>query len=134
MFTSFHFLFNSFLTNSIFFRDDTILDEQQLQGIIEYIPTKEEKQLLRKYMTSSDKNSADAFDELCECEKFMVAMMTVKHSKQKMRALLFRLQFHQCISDLERGTCQISSLIQHLFFLSSHALFLSVLGAFQRPL
>jgi len=94
--------------------DDTILDEQQLQGIIEYIPTKEEKQLLRKYMTSSDKNSADAFDELCECEKFMLAMMTVKHSKQKMRALLFRLQFHQCISDLEREASMIENACDEL--------------------
>ena len=75
----------------------------QMQGIIEYIPTKEEKQSLRKYMTTSGKDSADAFDDLCECEKFMVAMMTVRHSKEKVRALLFKLQFQQCIEDLVQG-------------------------------
>ena len=31
----------------------------------------------------------------------MVAMMTVKHSREKVRALLFKLQFRQCVSDLE---------------------------------
>jgi hypothetical protein len=72
-----------------------------MQGIAEYIPTKEEKHALRKYMTSSNKDSADAFDDLCECEKFMVAMMTVKHSKEKVRAILFKLQFRQCIEDIE---------------------------------
>ena len=81
--------------------NDKVMSIEQVQGILEYIPTKQEKQSLRKYMTSSDKDSADAFDDLCECEKFMVAMMTVKHSREKVRALLFKLQFRQCVSDLE---------------------------------
>ena len=41
---------------------------EQIQGLIEYIPTKDEKKNLRKYMTSSNKDSAILFDELCECE------------------------------------------------------------------
>jgi Predicted coiled-coil domain-containing protein (DUF2360)./Formin Homology 2 Domain. len=81
--------------------NDKVMNVEQVQGILEYIPTKEEKQALRKYMNSSHKDSADAFDDLSECEKFMVAMMTVKHSKEKVRALLFKLQFRQCVSDLE---------------------------------
>ncbi len=80
--------------------DETAMTLEQTQGLVEYIPNKEEKIALRKYMTSSNKDSADAFDELCECEKFMVAMMTVKHSKEKIRALLFKLQFKQCIDEL----------------------------------
>jgi len=81
--------------------NDKVMNIEQVQGILEYIPTKDEKHALRKYMTLSDKDSADAFDDLCECEKFMVAMMTVKHSKEKVRALLFKLQFRQCVNDLE---------------------------------
>ena len=80
--------------------DETAMSLEQMQGIIEYIPNKEEKIALRKYMTSSDKDSVDAFDELCECEKFMVAMMTVKHSKEKVRAILFKQQFKQCMDEL----------------------------------
>lgn len=79
------------------------MTSEQIQGLIEYIPTKEEKQALRKYMTSSGKDSSILFDELCECEKFMVAMMTVKHSKEKVRAMLFKLQFQQCVADLGKG-------------------------------
>ena len=80
--------------------DETAMSLEQMQGIVEYIPNKDEKIALRKYMTSSNKDSADAFDELCECEKFMVAMMTVKHSKEKVRAILFKQQFGQCMNEL----------------------------------
>lgn len=82
--------------------DETAMSLEQMKGILEYIPNKEEKIALRKYMTSSNKDSADAFDDLCEREKFMVAMMTVKHSKEKVRALLFKFQFKQCIDELSQ--------------------------------
>ena len=91
-----------------------VMNIEQRQGILEYIPTKEEKQSLRKYMTSSEKDSADAFDELCECEKFMVAMMTVKHSKEKVRALLFKLQFRQCVADLEKDITTVEKACDEL--------------------
>jgi len=84
--------------------EESVMTAEQIQGLIEYIPTKEEKQSLRKYMTSSGKDSSILFEELCECEKFMVAMMTVKHSKEKVRAMLFKLQFQQCVADLEKET------------------------------
>jgi len=87
--------------------DETAMSLEQVQGIVEYIPTKEEKAALKKYMTSSEKDSADAFDELCECEKFMVAMMTVKHSKEKVRALLFKLQFQQCVTELDQDVTKV---------------------------
>ena len=65
-------------------------------------------------MTSSNKDSADVFDELCECEKFMVAMMTVKHSKEKVRALLFKLQFRQCVADLEKDVFTVAKACEEL--------------------
>jgi hypothetical protein len=94
--------------------NDNVMSIEQVQGILEYIPTKDEKQSLRKYMTSSDKDSADPFDELCECEKFMVAMMTVKHSREKVRALLFKLQFRQCVSDLESDVTMVEKACDEL--------------------
>lgn len=75
----------------------------QAQGIVEYMPTLDERKKLRDYMKSGDGDSASKFDKLCECEKFMVAMMTVKQSKRKLRALLFKLQFRGCIHDLAHG-------------------------------
>lgn len=84
--------------------EESVMSAEQIQGLIEYIPSKDEKQALRKYMTSSGKDSAILFESLCECEKFMVAMMTVKHSKEKIRAMLFKLQFQQCVADLGKET------------------------------
>eukprot|EP00957_Ditylum_brightwellii_P055990 4243232-Ditylum_brightwellii.AAC.1 len=82
--------------------DGSVLSAEQLQGIIEYIPTSEERKKLREYMSEPGKDSTKKFEDLCEIEKFMVAMMTVKYPKQKMRALLFKLQFASGIEDLEK--------------------------------
>lgn len=79
------------------------MTSNQAQGIIEYMPTSVERKSLREYMTGTGGESADKFDKLCECEKFMVAMMTVKQSRKKLKALLFKLQFRGCIHDLAHG-------------------------------
>jgi hypothetical protein len=76
---------------------------EQMEHIIEYLPTKEERRALEAYMLEGDQDAADKFDGLCECEKFMVAMMTVRHAKRKVRALLFKLQFEGCLDSLEQG-------------------------------
>ena len=95
------------------------MNANQAQGIIEYMPTLVERQSLRNYMkappvpknkdggssSSCNTTAAKSFERLCECEKFMVAMMTVKQSKRKIRALLFKLQFRGCIHDLAHGEC-----------------------------
>ena len=85
--------------------DETVMTANQAQGIIEYMPTLAERKSLRDYMKNSKdgESAAKSFERLCECEKFMVAMMTVKQSKRKIRALLFKLQFRGCIHDLARG-------------------------------
>ena len=86
-------------------RDETAMQANQAQGIIEYMPTLAERKSLRDYMKTSNKGDTPSkiFERLCECEKFMVAMMTVKQSKRKIRALLFKLQFRGCIHDLAHG-------------------------------
>jgi hypothetical protein len=85
--------------------DETAMQASQAQGIIEYMPTLIERKSLREYMKASAKgeDAAITFERLCECEKFMVAMMTIKQSKRKIRALLFKLQFRGCIHDLAHG-------------------------------
>lgn len=81
---------------------------EQMEHIIEYLPTKEERKALEAYMLEGDQDAAEKFDGLCECEKFMVAMMTVKHAKRKVRALLFKLQFESCLESLEHGKSPLS--------------------------
>ena len=82
--------------------DETAMSANQAQGIIEYMPTSGERKALRDYMKGNQngQTAATSFERLCECEKFMVAMMTVKQSKRKLRALLFKLQFRGCVHDL----------------------------------
>ena len=83
--------------------DETAMSANQAQGIIEYMPTLSERKALRDYMKASNESADAKFERLCECEKFMVAMMTVKQSRRKLKALLFKLQFRGCIHDLAHG-------------------------------
>lgn len=59
--------------------------------------------MLEKYMLEGGQDAAEKFDGLCECEKFMVSMMTVKHAKRKVSALLFKLQFISCLQSIAEG-------------------------------
>uniref|UniRef100_A0A7S2XPA2 FH2 domain-containing protein n=1 Tax=Attheya septentrionalis TaxID=420275 RepID=A0A7S2XPA2_9STRA len=87
--------------------DGTAMTTEQVQGIVEYIPTQAEQKDLKAYMSAPGLDVASKFEALCECEKFMVAMMTVKHSKNKIRALLFKLQFESCMKDLMSDTTTV---------------------------
>lgn len=59
-------------------------------------------------MLEGGQDAAEKFDGLCECEKFMVSMMTVKHAKRKVNALLFKLQFISCLQSIAEGEQQLS--------------------------
>ncbi|KAL7533786.1 hypothetical protein ACHAXR_007441, partial [Thalassiosira sp. AJA248-18] len=99
--------------------DETAMTANQAKGIIEYMPTLQERKSLRDYMKAASKNKdesavAKSFERLCECEKFMVAMMTVRQSKRKIRALLFKLQFRGCIHDLAHDVFSIEKACDEL--------------------
>jgi Formin Homology 2 Domain len=83
--------------------DGSELSPEQIENIIEFLPTKDERKLLEAYMLEGGQDAAEKFDGLCECEKFMVSMMTVKHAKRKVRALLFKLQFLSCLQSITAG-------------------------------
>jgi hypothetical protein len=59
-------------------------------------------------MLGGGQDAAEKFDGLCECEKFMVSMMTVKHAKRKVNALLFKLQFISCLQSIAEGENRLS--------------------------
>ena len=91
------------MCSHLYCSDGDALSAEQIENIIEFLPTKEEREQLEKYMLEGDEDAADKFDGLCECEKFMVSMMTVKHAKRKVRALLFKLQFFSCLESIAEG-------------------------------
>lgn len=82
--------------------DEYAMNAEQIENMIEYLPTKNERKALESYMLEGGQDAAEKFDGLCECEKFMVSMMTVKHAKRKVRALLFKLQFETFVRDIQK--------------------------------
>ena len=78
------------------------MDQHQLTGILEYLPTKIEIKSLETFLDRCD-NREEGIDSLCECEKFMVAILKVKYFKRKVRALVFKLQFISCIDEVLNG-------------------------------
>ena len=94
--------------------DSDVLSAEQIENIIEYLPTKEEREALEKYMLEGGQDAAEKFDGLCECEKFMVSMMTVKHAKRKIRALLFKLQFMSCMESIAEDAQTIDNACDEL--------------------
>jgi Formin Homology 2 Domain. len=74
------------------------LTPQQIIGIMEYIPTEDERRSLGNYMRSGRDSST-----LCECEKFMLAIMPVQAAKKKLEAMLFKLQYPNSVKQLYQG-------------------------------
>jgi Formin Homology 2 Domain/Subunit CCDC53 of WASH complex len=94
--------------------DEHNLTAEQIENIIEYLPSKEERKALEAYMLEGGQDAAEKFDGLCECEKFMVSMMTVKHAKRKVSALLFKLQFESCIRDIQKEAYAVEQACEEL--------------------
>jgi hypothetical protein len=67
--------------------DDSILKEDQLRAIKDFVPTPEEAQVLKDY--SGDKN------ELAPAEQFMLETLSVPSFGVKISAMLFRIQFSE---------------------------------------
>jgi len=49
--------------------DESVMTIEQMQNIIEFIPTLKKKKSSHKCITTSEDNPAEAFKQLCECEK-----------------------------------------------------------------
>ena len=94
--------------------DASTLTAEQIENVIEYLPSKDERDALEKYMLEGGQDAAEKFDGLCECEKFMVSMMTVKHAKRKIRALLFKLQFTTCMESIAKDAKMIDTACDEL--------------------
>jgi hypothetical protein len=94
--------------------DASTLTAEQIENVLEYLPTKDERDALEKYMLEGGQDAAEKFDGLCECEKFMVSMMTVKHAKRKIRALLFKLQFMTCMESIANDAKMIDTACDEL--------------------
>ena len=69
-------------------RDDSLLTSHQMQSLIEYLPTEDEKLSLKNYLKGAE--SETKMKSLCECEKFMVAMKAIKNPERMIKSLVFK--------------------------------------------
>lgn len=72
------------------------MDTTQLKALQEFLPTDDEARGLSNYLTqhsSSEEAKKAAMNDLCACEKYMVAMMDVEDASAKFDCMIFRSQF-----------------------------------------
>jgi len=93
--------------------DETALSAEQVQGLMEYIPTSKEKESLLSYLESSSSKHS-GLKGLCECEKFMMSLMNVSHPLKKMKAMLFMIQCKSLVAELETDLSIIESACEEL--------------------
>merc|ERR1712137_1097279 len=73
--------------------EDSCFSVEQLQSLVDSLPTKEDEGVLRQY--TGDRTV------LGEAEKFMMEFLDVKDAKDRVNALIYMRQFHTRITDLK---------------------------------
>lgn len=79
----------------------------ELRGMMQLLPTKDESLALRSYLPPSDAPEAeieDAINKLGECEQYMAVMLDVPDAKEKFQCMLFRAEFEQQTDSIRDGT------------------------------
>lgn len=87
-------------------RDCGNLDDTQLKALREFLPTKDERFAIDGYIkgaSASSKTKEAAINDLCACEKYMLAMMKVEMADEKFEAMLFKYQFDIKLKELMHG-------------------------------
>ena len=78
----------------------------QLKALKEFLPTEEEEGGLKHYLqstcTSEEKKKA-AMNDLCPCERYMVAMMKVPNASEKFDCMLFEMSFPHRIEETKES-------------------------------
>lgn len=73
----------------------------QLKALKEYVPTDDEKEALKAYLSKAITEEAKeaAMADLGACEKYMIAMMEVTDNSKKFDCLVFESQFQSRIEE-----------------------------------
>ncbi|KAI3884364.1 hypothetical protein MKX03_006842 [Papaver bracteatum] len=81
--------------------DESVLDDDQVENLIKFCPTKEEMEQLQNY--NGDK------DVLGKCEQFFLELMKVPRMETKLRVFSFKNQFIAQILDLRKSLGTVNS-------------------------
>lgn len=79
----------------------------QLRGMMQLLPTKDESLALRSYLPPHDAPQSeidDSIDKLGECEQYMAIMFDVPDVKDKFQAMLFRAEYEMQAESIHDGT------------------------------
>ncbi|KAI3970875.1 hypothetical protein MKX01_024522 [Papaver californicum] len=81
--------------------DESVLDDDQVENLIKFCPTKEEMEQLQNY--NGDK------EVLGKCEQFFLELMKVPRMETKLRVFSFKIQFITQILDLRKSLGKVNS-------------------------
>eukprot|EP00977_Amphora_coffeiformis_P022275 scaffold10723_cov164-Amphora_coffeaeformis.AAC.3 len=78
------------------------LDTTQLLALKEFLPTQEERAGLELYMgkAKTEEETAKAYADLSDCEKYMWTMIRVKNAASKFDCMIFKSQFRTRVDEL----------------------------------
>nr|GEW42320.1 hypothetical protein [Tanacetum cinerariifolium] len=99
------------LMDQVLALDNSIVDADQLDKIIQFCPTKEEMDQLKDYKGGKD--------ELGKCEQFFLELMKVPRAEYKLIAFSYMLRFKSRVSELRQCLNICQSAMEQWFTSSS---------------
>jgi hypothetical protein len=89
------------------------LDDTQLKALSEFLPTNDERFAIEGYIKSFESQTEEvkisAINDLCLCEKYMLAMMKVDMANEKFDCMLFKYQFDNKLKELMQGVTTLTN-------------------------
>jgi hypothetical protein len=88
-----------------------------LKALREFLPTKDEKSAIEGYIkgaSMSGTTEQSAINDLCLCEKYMLAMMKVDMANEKFECMLFKYQFDNKLKEIMQGVTTLINACQEV--------------------
>lgn len=86
-------------------------EANEIRGMMQLLPTKDESLALRSYLPPADAPQADmddAISKLGECEQYMAIMLDVPDAKNKFQSMLYRAEFESHFETIRDGINMLS--------------------------
>jgi hypothetical protein len=79
----------------------------ELRGMMQLLPTKDESLALRSYLPPVDAPQSEideSIAKLGECEQYMAVMLDIEDVQNKFQAMVFRAEFDSIVESIRHGT------------------------------
>lgn len=91
--------------------EDVKAEGNELQGMMQLLPTQDEALALRSYLPPHDAPQSEyeeSISKLGECEQYMAVMLDVPNAKEKFQSMVFRAQFESHTNNIRDGANTLS--------------------------